>query len=437
METDSGQSSGDADDNIESGYMSTRPRPVHREDDASLEPELLEAVPVHLPGDRTLRVPRAEDQQLIRLGDRAFEATSNVLRPSSRIGRLSAAARHYLIGPPMATSELAHERLSKLKALAVFSSDNLSSSAYATEEMLLVLIVAGAAGLVYALPLAIVISLLVAVVALSYIQLIRAYPRGGGAYDVTRTNIGKSASLVAGSALCVDFILTVAVSTAAGVAAITSAIPEIEAYKVPFALGCVTLLTVGNLRGIRESGTIFAIPSYFFILSFGGMIAVGLARLALGQDLHAATPQASIQEGTSALTLFLVLRAFSSGASALTGIEALAEGTPSFKPPEPRNAAITLTWMVAILATFFIGTTVLARSLAVVPSETDTVVSQIAATVFGKNVFYYAVQSSTALILVLAANTAFAGLPTLASVMAHDGVMPRQFAFRGDRLAFS
>jgi amino acid transporter len=412
--------------------------PAQRPDpNAVIEPVLVETVHGAHPGDRTVRIPRAADQKLRRLGERAFEATRNVLRPNSRLGRLGATIRRILIGPPLASSALVHERLSKLKALAIFSSDNLSSSAYATEEMLLVLILAGSAGLTYALPIAFVISLLVAIVALSYTQLIRAYPRGGGAYDVTRNNIGQSASLLAGAALCVDFILTVAVSTAAGVAAVTSAVPELEGARVPIAIGCVTLLTIGNLRGIRESGTIFAIPSYFFILSFGGMIAVGFIRLALGADLHAATTTDPVQAGTRAVTLFLVLRAFSSGASALTGIEALAEGVPSFKPPETRNAATTLAWMVAILATFFIGTTILARHMGVLPDTDTTVVSQIASTVFGHNVFYYAVQSSTALILVLAANTAFAGLPTLASVMAHDGVMPRQFAFRGDRLAFS
>jgi amino acid transporter len=289
----------------------------------------------------------------------------------------------------------------------------------------------------YALPIALTIAILVAIVAVSYIQLVRAYPRGGGAYDVTRVNVGRTASLLAGSTLCVDFILTVAVSTAAGVAAITSALPELHDYKVEMAIGFVVLLTLGNLRGIRESGTIFAIPPYFFILTFGGMIAVGLARLALGDEMHVIAPEETIEQGTAAVTLFLVLRAFSSGAAALTGIEALAEGTPSFKPPEAKNAAITLAWMAAILAVFFIGTTILATQLDIVPSEEKTVVAQIASAVFGENIFFYMVQVGTALILVLAANTAFAGLPTLASVMARDRVMPAQFAFRGERLAFS
>jgi amino acid transporter len=371
------------------------------------------------------------------VGEAEFEATQVALRPTTRLGRLAAAIRHTLIGAPLATSEAVHERLSKVKALAVFSSDNLSSSAYATEEMLLVLILAGTVAFSYAVPIALMISLLVAIVAISYIQLVRAYPRGGGAYDVTRVNIGTRASLLAGSTLCVDFILTVAVSTAAGVAAITSAVPELHDLKIEMAIGFVTILTIGNLRGIRESGTIFALPSYFFIFTFGGMILVGLVRLALGHDLNAAPPENAIEEGTAAVTVFLVLRAFSSGAAALTGIEALAEGTPSFKPPEARNASITLAFMATILASFFLGTTILATEMDVVPSETRTVVAQIAATVFGENVFFYMVQVGTAMILVLAANTAFAGLPTLTSVMARDGVMPKQFSFRGDRLAFS
>jgi amino acid transporter len=401
------------------------------------EPELHETLRGSRPGTRRIRLTREREQTLRRVGEGEFEATQAALRPSTRFGRISAAIRHTLIGPPLASGDIVHERLGKLKALAIFSSDNLSSAAYATEEMLLVLILAGSGAFDYALPIAVTIALLVAIVAISYIQLVRAYPRGGGAYDVTRVNIGTSASLLAGSTLCVDFILTVAVSTAAGVAAITSAIPELHSIKLELAVGFVALLTIGNLRGIREAGTIFAIPSYFFIISFGGMLVVGLVRMAIGDDLTAAAPAHPIVEGTQALSLFLVLRAFSSGAAALTGIEALAEGVPSFKPPEARNAAVTLSWMATILACFFIGTTILATHMDITPSETQTVVSQIADTVFGRNIFFYMVQVGTALILVLAANTAFAGLPTLASVMARDGVMPKQFAFRGDRLAFS
>jgi amino acid transporter len=338
---------------------------------------------------------------------------------------------------PLASSAIAHERLSKLKALAIFSSDNLSSSAYATEEILLVLILAGSGALHLSLPIACSIAALAAIVAVSYRQLVRAYPGGGGAYAVTKENLGVNASLLTGATLFVDYILTVAVSTAAGVAAMTAALPELHAIRVELALGFVALLTLGNLRGIREAGSLFAIPSYVFIFSFGGMLVVGVVRLALGHDLSAGTPIHAIEEGRDALTGFLLLRAFASGAAALTGIEAIADGVPSFKAPEAKNAATTLTWMAAILASFFLGATFLATQLHIIPSESITVVAQIAEAVFGRNVLFYLLQVSTAMILVLAANTAFAGLPTLASVMARDHVMPQQFAFRGDRLAFS
>ena len=408
-----------------------------RRDGASMtpEPDLHETVRGSKPGSRFLRLPRRP--KLRRVGAGEFAATEEVLRAATALGRFWTGVRHALIGEPLATAALPHQRLSKLKALAIFSSDNLSSSAYATEEILLVLILAGTAALTDAIPIAVAIAVLAAVVATSYSQLVRAYPGGGGAYVVTKVNLGRPASLLTGSALFVDYILTVAVSTAAGVAAITSALPELHALRVEIAIGFVALLTLGNLRGIRESGSIFAIPPYLFILAFGGMILFGVVRLLLGADLRAEAPADPIGEGTQAVTLFLVLRAFASGSAALTGIEAIADGVPSFKPPEARNAVTTLAWMAAILASFFIGTTFLATELDVVPSETKTVVAQIASTVFGDSVFFYAVQVATAMILVLAANTAFAGLPTLASVMARDEVIPKQFAFRGERLAFS
>ncbi|HEU0073288.1 MAG TPA: APC family permease [Dehalococcoidia bacterium] len=411
------------------------PRPGR--DAPTAEPELHETIQGTRPGDRTIRLTRPGEQKLRRIGAGAFEATINVLRPTTRLGRWTANLRHVLIGRPIATADQAHERLSKFKALAVFSSDNLSSSAYATEEILLVLILAGTGSLNYSVPIAFAIACLAAIVVTSYVQLVRAYPGGGGAYAVTKENLGTSTSLVIGSTLFVDYILTVAVSTAAGVAAITSAAPELYSARIEIAVAFVALLTLGNLRGIRESGSLFAIPPYIFILSFGGMLGVGLVRLLLGDDLHAATQTRALEEGTQALTLFLLLRAFSSGAAALTGIEAIADGVPSFKAPEARNASVTLVWMACILGSFFIGTTILATQFDIIPAEDRTVVSQIASTVFGDGPLFYVVQVSTAMILVLAANTAFAGLPTLASVMARDRVMPTQFAFRGDRLAFS
>jgi amino acid transporter len=412
-------------------------RVQRRRDGASPGVALHETVQGSKPGSRFLRLPRLREQKLRRVGEDEFEVTRAGSEPTTRIGRAFASLRHLLLGDPLATSQLPAQRLPKVKALAIFSSDNLSSSAYATEEILLILILAGTGALTNAVPIAMAIALLAAVVATSYTQLVKAYPRGGGAYDVTQRNIGPAASLLAGSTLIVDYILTVAVSTAAGVAAITSALPELRDLRIEMAIGFVALLTLGNLRGIRESGTIFAIPTYFFILAIGSMIVIGGVRLVLGHDISAAGTADQVEAGTQALSLFLILRAFASGAAALTGIEAIAEGTPSFKPPEAKNASITLIWMASLLAAFFLGTTVLATALDVVPSESRTVVAQIAIAVFGENVLFYMVQVATAMILILAANTAFAGLPTLASVMAREGAMPKQFAFRGDRLAFS
>jgi amino acid transporter len=401
-------------------------------------PELHETVQGSKPGSRFLRLTRRGAQKLRRVGESEFEVTELGTRPATVLGRLLADVRHFFLGRPLATAALSHERLSKLKGLAIFSSDNLSSSAYATEEILLVLMLVGTSALTNAIPIALAIAALAAIVASSYTQLVKAYPNGGGAYAVTKENLGVSASLLTGSTLFVDYILTVAVSTAAGVAAITSAIPELLDLRIELAAGFVALLTLGNLRGIRESGSIFALPPYFFILTFGGMLAVGLVRLALGHDLQAPAPADAVEGGAHALTVFLLLRAFSSGCAALTGIEAIADGVPSFKPPEAKNASTTLIWMAIILSSFFVGTTVLASQLDIVPSHSTTVVAQIAQTVFGDaSIFFYMVQVGTALILILAANTAFAGLPTLASVMARDGVMPKQFSFRGDRLAFS
>jgi len=254
---------------------------------------------------------------------------------------------------------------------------------------------------------------------------------------VAQENLSFSAGLFAGSALLVDYIMTVAVSTAAGVAAITSAVPSLHAERVELALIFVLIVTLGNLRGIRESASIFAIPTYFFIFSFGGMLVVGLVKLVLGMEMEAPAPENQIAMGTGSLTFFLLLRGFSSGSAALTGIEAVANGVPSFKPPESKNAATTQVYMAAILIAFFVSTTYLAHHIGIYPSESKTVVAQIAQAVFGQNVIFYVIQFATVMILILAANTAFAGLPTLASVMARDEVMPKQFSFRGDRLAFS
>ncbi len=390
------------------------------------------------PGSRYVRVVPRREQPFRRLGrPDLLQATEAAIRPRTALEAVWRQFKRLLVGAPLATTQLVQERLSKAKALAVFSSDNLSSSAYATEEILLVLILAGTVAFNWSVPIALAIAALVAVVATSYRQTIRAYPSGGGAYLVAEENLGTLPGLVAGASLLVDYTLTVAVSVAAGVAAITSAAPVLHDERVLLAVLFVAVITLGNLRGIRESGTIFAIPAYIFIASFGSMLVVGLVRLLIDADLQAAAPPNAVAAGTQGVGLLLILRAFSSGSAALTGIEAVSNGVPNFKPPESKNAATVMVWMAAILTFFFVGLTVLAYRFDVTPSETKTVVAQVAETVFGKTPLFYIVQAATAMILILAANTSFNGLPILASVMARDGFLPRQFAFRGDRLAFS
>jgi amino acid transporter len=386
-------------------------------------------------GARFVRVQR-RPSALVRTGDSTLEATSEAHVARSTPGRWYQALRKLVIGAPLASAAMVHQRLSKVKALAVFSSDALSSSAYATEEILLVLVLAGTGALGYSIPIAAAIAAMMVIVTVSYRQTVRAYPNGGGAYIVGRENLGDRAGMVAASALLVDYVLTVAVSVAAGVAAITSAFPELDPFAVEVAVACVAVITVINLRGVRESATIFAIPTYFFIAAFAVMLAAGFVRVALGLGpLERVDVEA--EAATQSLTLFLILRAFSSGSAALTGIEAISNGVPAFKPPESRNAATTLAVMAAILATLFVGLTVLAHQFDIIPSEDQTVVAQIARATFGSSPLFYVIQAATALILILAANTAFADFPRLSSILARDGFMPRQFTFRGDRLAFT
>src|SRR5580765_4237842 len=342
--------------------------------------------------------------------------------------------KRWLVGPPMPLAQARHERLTKRVALAVFSSDALSSVAYATEEILLVLVLAGAAAAHLTVPIALSITALLVIVAISYQQTIYAYPSGGGSYIVARANLGTVPGLIAAAALLVDYVLTVSVSVAAGVAAITSAFPELSTHKVAIGVLCVAGIAMANIRGVRESGRIFAVPTYVFIVSFGPLVAVGAYRLLTG-TLPPAAPAPVAP--TEALTWFLVLRAFSSGCTAMTGTEAISNGIPAFRQPESRNAAITLGVMALILGTLFVGITVLASALGILPAESETVVSQIARRLFGTGLFYYLIQASTALILVLAANTSFADFPRLASLLARDHFVPRQFATLGERLVFS
>ena len=342
--------------------------------------------------------------------------------------------KRWIVGTPMSLAQASHERLSKIVALAVFSSDAMSSVAYATEEILLILVLAGTAAIHLAVPLAIAIAGLLLIVAVSYQQTIHAYPSGGGSYIVARANLGSTAGLVAAAALLIDYVLTVAVSVAAGVAALTSAVPLLLAHRVALGVGFVALIAFANLRGVRESGRVFAVPTYVFIATFAVLVGVGLYRTLRG-DLQPLPAHAA--EASTALTWFLMLRAFSSGCTALTGVEAISNGVPAFKPPESRNASITMGWMAGILGGLFLGITVLAWALRVTPVADETVVSQIARALFGTGLFYYLVQASTMLILVLAANTSFADFPRLSSLLSRDRYAPRQFGTLGDRLVFS
>ena len=344
--------------------------------------------------------------------------------------------KRWLVGNPLKTSQAAHQRLSKLVALAVFSSDALSSVAYATEEILLVLILAGAAAVWLSVPVSLAIVLLLIILTVSYRQIIYAYPGGGGAYTVAKTNLGTWAGLVAAAALIIDYVLTVAVSTAAGIAAVTSAIPALFPHREALCLFTILVVVVLNLRGVRESGRVFAVPTYLFIGSFLIMIGTGLIQLYLGTS-QAAAGRALNTAAVEGVSLFLILRTFSSGCTALTGIEVISNGVSAFRKPEPQNAAITMLGMAMILGLLFVGTSVLALQYGVVPKEDETVVSQIARMTFGEGAMYFFIQAATMTILILAANSAFAGFPRLASLLARDGFMPRQMAEMGDRLVFS
>jgi amino acid transporter len=357
---------------------------------------------------------------------------------------MASSFKRLLIGKPIATEHQHHERLNKITALAVFSSDALSSVAYATEAILAVLILGGSSALGLGLPVAGGIAFLLLVIAISYRQTIHAYPSGGGAYIVAHANLGPMPGLVAAAALLIDYVLTVAVSISAGVAAITSlagnwGAPWLASYAVEIALICILIVGLANLRGVKESGAVFAVPTYVFIVSILAMIAWGLVSVLLGSATPVVQPTAPTIEVGESLGLWLVLRAFAAGCTALTGVEAISNGIPAFRKPESKNAATTLSWMVGILGVMFLGISWLADRLQAIPNESthETVVSQIARNVFGVGPIYTIIQVATALILVLAANTAYADFPRLASLLANDRFLPRQFSSRGDRLVFS
>ncbi|PYN54696.1 MAG: amino acid permease [Candidatus Rokuibacteriota bacterium] len=350
---------------------------------------------------------------------------------SVRLHRL----KRLFVGTPLPTAQSRHERLGKAIALAVFASDALSSVAYATEEILLVLVQAGTVALSYSIPISVAIAVLIAIVVSSYRQTIRAYPQGGGAYIVSKDNLGVPAGLIAGAALLIDYVLTVAVSVAAGVAALTSAAPSLFPYRTWLCVVAVVGIAVTNLRGIRESGKLFAAPTYLFIGSLGVLILYG--GLGATFDLIPEAPYQRHPPGLEGIGLLLLLRAFSSGCTALTGVEAVSDGVPAFKPPEAHNARLVLTWLGVILIVLFLGITFLAYDFGLTPRAEETVISQLARHVFGGGLLYYEIQVVTMLILLLAANTSFADFPRLSFFLARDRFIPRQFATQGDRLVFS
>ena len=343
--------------------------------------------------------------------------------------------KSFILGNPLHTREAEHQRLTNPVALAVFSSDALSSVAYATEEILLMLILAGSAALTLALPIAIAIGVLLIVVVTSYRQTIKAYPSGGGAYIVAKENLGILPGLIAGGSLLVDYILTVAVSISAGTAAITSAFPVLKPYTVEIAVVLVVVLALANLRGVKESGAVFAGPTFFFVAMLGLLVVVGLFKYLTGGSIQVSH---EVVPGVADLTLFLILKAFSSGCTAMTGVEAIANGVQAFRDPAADNARKTLLWMGGILLVLFLGITTLAQLSGVQPSEAgETVVSQLARGTFGTGILYYLLQAATAAILVLAANTSYADFPRLGSFMAGDGFLPKQLRDRGSRLVHS
>ena len=345
--------------------------------------------------------------------------------------------KRFLVGRPIPSHLAHHERLSRVTGLAVLSSDALSSVAYATDFILATLVVAGVGAFVYAIPISLVIAALLAIVAFSYRQTIHAYPTGGGAYIVAKENISDNAGLTAAASLLVDYTLTVAVSISAGVLAITSAFPELHAYRVEMCLGFLAVLTLGNLRGIRESGRIFAVPTYFFVISVVILLAAGLYRYLTGAIVPVEVPLPS-NAGHEPLTTFLLLTAFANGCTAMTGVEAVSNGVPAFRPPEAKNASATLITMATLAIVMFVGITFLAHAYKVVPNATESGISQLGRAIFGgPNALYYLLQAGTTLILVLAANTAYADFPRLASIVSRDRYLPRQFMNQGDRLAFS
>ncbi len=392
-------------------------------------------------GDRRVRIERPHSAYFRYTGPGQLTAKAAASAPTTSVGRAWARVKSIAIGRPLASDEEIGERLSKTKALAIFSSDAISSSTYATEEILRILAIAGASALAWGPEIALAIAGLLLVVALSYRQVCMAYPTGGGAYAVARANLGQGVALVAAAALLYDYIMTVAVSVAAGIAAFTSVYQGLLPWRAELGVAAIALLALANLRGLRESGNIFAVPTYAYVVGALAIIGLGLAAVASGNPA-ASFPAPVVKQppdGFETLSIFLILRAFAFGSVALTGTEAISNGVPAFKPPEPQNAAKTMLAMALLLGVIFVGLSFLgsAYGLAPDPTERETLISQITRSVIGEGPPYVIFQAITMLILLLAANTGFNGAPRLAQIVALDGYAPRQLAILGDRLAFS
>jgi len=388
------------------------------------------------PGDRRVRVERPDSRYFRYARPGVVVARPAASEPRSRLGRTAITTRRAIFGQPIASAQEVEQRLPKWKALAVFSSDVMSSVAYATEASMFTLLAAGTVAFAYLMPISFLIVGLLVLVTFSYRQTIRAYPGGGGSYIVAHANLGTLPGLVAAAALLTDYVLTVAVSVSSGVFNLASAFPVLHDVTVPLIVGAILLVMTVNLRGVRESGTIFALPTYIFVVSVVILVVVGVARTALGQPPQV-TGVVPIQVPVESISLLLLMRAFADGCSAMTGTEAISNGTPAFKPPEWKNAQATMVAMAVILGFVFLGISFLATTAGAVPSQTESVLSQVGRATFGQGPAWYILLISTMGILVLAAQTSFADFPRLASILARDGFMPRGFAYRGERLAFN
>lgn len=409
-----------------------------REGDNGSGLEWRETIRGQAPGDRYIRINRHQAFQRVRPG--MIQPRDSEVEPSTKVGKLISGVRRRLLGPPISSASELEQRVNIPRGLAIFASDNISSSAYATEEMMRVLAVAGFSALALTLPITLAVMVVLAVVITSYVQVIRAYPSGGGSYVVSHENLGPIAGLVAAGSLLTDYILTVAVSISAGVAAITSAFPELYDFRVSIAIGVIALMTLINLRGLREAGNIFAVPTYAYVVCILIVLAIGMGRYLTGNlPVHEPPPSWVADLGTESIGIMLVLRAFATGSVGLSGTEAVSNGVPVFRKPEVRNAQLTLVLMGTLFGTIFFGLGFLARHLKIVPDpdEVQTVTSLVTSEIVGDGAFYLIVQFSTALILLLAANTAFNGFPILASILAKDQYLPRAFSYRGNRLAYT